>query len=72
MDEMIGAGDQSFIDKAQKRMVELLDKARILVLASHSEPILKSFCNKILWLDKGQVHMLGKADEVLAAYAAKE
>jgi ABC-type polysaccharide/polyol phosphate transport system ATPase subunit len=29
MDEMIGAGDQSFIEKAQKRVALLLDRARI-------------------------------------------
>jgi ABC-type polysaccharide/polyol phosphate transport system ATPase subunit len=68
MDEMIGAGDQSFIDKAQKRIAGLLEKARILVLASHSEPIIRGFCNKALWLEKGQVRILGAVDEVLRAY----
>jgi ABC-type polysaccharide/polyol phosphate transport system ATPase subunit len=68
MDEMIGAGDQSFIDKAQKRLAELLERARILVLASHSEPIIRAFCNKVLWLEKGQTKMLGSVDQVLSAY----
>jgi ABC-type polysaccharide/polyol phosphate transport system ATPase subunit len=68
MDEMIGAGDQSFIDKAQKRLAELLERARILILASHSEPIIRAFCNKALWLEKGQAKMLGSVDQVLSAY----
>jgi len=68
MDEMIGAGDQRFIDKAKKRIAELLERARILVLASHSEPIIRAFCNKALWLEKGQIKMLGPVDEVLRAY----
>jgi ABC-type polysaccharide/polyol phosphate transport system ATPase subunit len=45
---MIGAGDQSFIQKAQKRIGDLLERARILVLASHSAPIIPNFCNKVL------------------------
>jgi ABC-type polysaccharide/polyol phosphate transport system ATPase subunit len=68
MDEMIGAGDQSFIEKAQKRVAQLLDRARILVLASHSELITRSFCNNVLWLEKGLMKMFGPVDEVMAAY----
>jgi ABC-type polysaccharide/polyol phosphate transport system ATPase subunit len=68
MDEMIGAGDQSFIEKAQKRVAQLLDRARILVLASHSELIIQSFCNKVLWLEKGLIKMFGPVEEVMAAY----
>jgi ABC-type polysaccharide/polyol phosphate transport system ATPase subunit len=68
MDEMIGAGDPAFIDKAQMRLTKLLERAQILVLASHSEPIIRAFCNKVLWLDKGRVQMMGPAEEVLSAY----
>lgn len=68
MDEMIGAGDQSFIDKARKRVDQLLQRARILILASHSEPIIRGFCNKVLWLEKGAVRMLGTTDEVMTGY----
>jgi ABC-type polysaccharide/polyol phosphate transport system ATPase subunit len=72
MDEMIGTSDQSFIDKAQKRISDLLERARILVLASHSEAIIRGFCNKLLWLEKGQIKMLGPVDEVFEVmHAAK-
>jgi ABC-type polysaccharide/polyol phosphate transport system ATPase subunit len=69
LDEMIAAGDQSFAIKAQKRIFQLLESSHILILASHSEPIIRSFCNKVLWLEKGQIKMLGSVDEVMAAYA---
>jgi ABC-type polysaccharide/polyol phosphate transport system ATPase subunit len=72
MDEMIGAGDQNFIEKANKRMTDLLDKARIMVLASHHESILRQFCNLVLWLDKGQVKMIGPTHEVMVAYTASQ
>jgi len=68
MDEMIGAGDQNFLDKARKRVNELLERARIMILASHSEPIIRSFCNKGLWLEKGEAKMTGPFDEVMASY----
>lgn len=70
MDEMIGAGDQNFIDKAQRRIGTLLEKASILVLASHSDGIIREFCNKVLWLDKGTVRKVGPVDAVLAEYGS--
>jgi ABC-type polysaccharide/polyol phosphate transport system ATPase subunit len=68
MDEMIGAGDAGFLDKATERLDGLLGRTRIVVLASHSEPILSRFCNKALWLDKGEPRAFGPVAEVLDRY----
>ena len=68
MDEMIGAGDREFLIKAQRRMAELLGRARILVLASHSEAVIRQFCNKALWLEKGRIKLAGPVADVIAAY----
>jgi ABC-type polysaccharide/polyol phosphate transport system ATPase subunit len=69
MDEMISAGDASFIEKAHRRIQELVQRAQILVLASHNAEILARFCNKILWLEKGRARLYGDAREVLHEYA---
>lgn len=58
MDEWIGAGDASFQKKATDRMNELAEKAGIIVLASHSEELLRKTCNKRLELEKGRVKTL--------------
>jgi lipopolysaccharide transport system ATP-binding protein len=42
--------------------------ADILVLSSHSIPIVKSWCTRVLWLDQGQIVADGQADEVLGRY----
>jgi ABC-type polysaccharide/polyol phosphate transport system ATPase subunit len=68
MDEMIGAGDQSFIEKAKARIDGLLEKTKILVISSHDMGIIQKICNKVMWLEKGEVKMMGSAEEVLAAY----
>jgi ABC-type polysaccharide/polyol phosphate transport system ATPase subunit len=70
MDEMIGAGDAQFLEKTRRRMSELLEQARILVLASHSEQIIRDFCTQVVWLEKGRARMCGPAAEVLLTYAA--
>ncbi len=65
MDEWIGAGDAAFKAKAQERVSELLGNAGILVLASHSERLLRSNCNKAAWLDGGEIRAIGPLDEIL-------
>jgi ABC-type polysaccharide/polyol phosphate transport system ATPase subunit len=68
MDEMIGTGDAQFIQKAQQRLNELLSNTKILVLATHNQQIGSEFCNKGLWLEKGEVRRFGPAKLVLNEY----
>ena len=68
MDEMIGAGDLHFIEKARIRMQNLMSDASILVLASHSNEILRQFCNKGIVLEQGQVIFSGELEACLENY----
>jgi ABC-type polysaccharide/polyol phosphate transport system ATPase subunit len=68
MDEMIGTGDAQFIQKARQRLNELLSNTKILVLATHNFEIGLQFCNKALWLEKGEVKRLGSTQSVLNEY----
>jgi len=68
MDEWISAGDAAFTDKARRRLAELVGGAGILVLASHSEEIVRQICNKAVLLRQGTVAHVGNVDEVLNVY----
>jgi ABC-2 type transport system ATP-binding protein/lipopolysaccharide transport system ATP-binding protein len=68
MDEMIGTGDQKFFEKAERRMRDMVDKASIMVLASHSDKTIVDFCNKAVLMENGQVAMIGSPQEVLYRY----
>jgi ABC-2 type transport system ATP-binding protein/lipopolysaccharide transport system ATP-binding protein len=70
IDEIIGVGDASFMAKAKARLEKLADRARIVVLSSHIDLIIRDFCKKVIWLDKGCVAGFGPAENVLAAYKA--
>ena len=72
MDEMIGAGDAKFFAQARERINGLIEQVSILVLASHNEVILKSFCNRALVLQEGRVVMDGGVDEALAFHNAQQ
>lgn len=68
MDEVIGAGDAAFLEKAEKRLTSFMEKSKILVIASHSDETIKRFCNKAILLKHGNLIDFGPVDEVLASY----
>ena len=68
IDEIIGAGDYAFMQKAQKRIVELVEKAQILFLATHDLGAAKEFCTRGILLDRGEILYDGAIDEVVEAY----
>lgn len=70
LDEVIGVGDASFKEKANRRLAELHERSEIVVLALHDNRTILETCDKALWLDKGSVRMFGPVDEVLRAYEA--
>jgi ABC-2 type transport system ATP-binding protein/lipopolysaccharide transport system ATP-binding protein len=68
MDEWLGAGDQAFLTKARQRMEEFVSASSILVLASHSMPLLKEWCNRAILLDHGRIVAAGDVHDVADVY----
>jgi len=68
MDEWIVAGDAAFLAKAQHRVEQFIEKASILVLASHSLHICRQWCNKAIWIERGEIRMSGEIESVLADF----
>jgi len=64
MDEWLSVGDAEFATKAQARLNGLIEQAKILVIASHNESLIRSNCNRVLCLDHGRVtEHIGKEKE---------
>ena len=68
MDESILAGDAHFIGKAAARIQNFLDRASVMVLASHNLELCSRWCSKGLWLDQGRIKDFGPIDQVIANY----
>lgn len=68
-DEIIGVGDAAFAQKAEKRLLSMIEKASIMFLASHDPNTIRRFCTRTLWLKGGRLMMDGAPDEVLVTYA---
>lgn len=68
LDEIFAGGDAAFMTKAKARMHALIDKANIMVMVSHDHLLVKSLCNRVLWLDHGNLIADGSSNEVVERY----
>ncbi|MFA0156324.1 ABC transporter ATP-binding protein [Vibrio sp. 10N.261.46.A3] len=68
IDEIVGAGDASFTEKANRRMEVMLEKGKIIVMATHSDELARKFCNRGIWIDNGRIALDGPVEDVLNAY----
>ncbi len=70
IDEVFGAGDANFRQRALARIRDLIAAAGIVVMVGHDMEMMRSTCSRVLWLDRGQLKMDGDPAEVVAAYLA--
>lgn len=70
VDEVLAVGDIEFQKKCLGRMEEISKGGRTIILVSHQMNQIRRLCNKVAWLDEGQIKKLGPTAEVAAAYEA--
>jgi ABC-type polysaccharide/polyol phosphate transport system ATPase subunit len=68
MDEMIGVGDRRFMDRARKRIENVINQSAVLCLASHNEEILQNYCANGVLVDEGRILYNGSIEECLSRY----
>lgn len=70
LDEIFAGGDAAFLEKARARMVSMIDKADIMILVSHDHELVKSLCNRVVWIDHGHIVADGVPEDVVPRYLA--
>ena len=68
LDELFAGGDAEFIEKAKARMMTFVEKSGIMVFVSHQPDLLLQLCNRIIWLDHGQIKADGSPKEIIQQY----
>jgi ABC-2 type transport system ATP-binding protein len=68
IDEVIGAGDAGFFKKAFARLLQLVERSHILLVASHQDDTLRHLCNKAAWLSHGNLMAYGEFESVISSY----
>jgi len=72
MDEWFLAGDAAFMEKARSRLEDMVRGAEILVLSSHSTPVILDWSTRVIWLDQGRVMADGAPQDVMDRYMGAE
>jgi ABC-2 type transport system ATP-binding protein/lipopolysaccharide transport system ATP-binding protein len=72
LDEGIGAGDAGFMEKANLRLEQFVAKTGILVLASHTDELVRRLCNKAVLMEHGRAAWVGEVNEALAVYRGRQ
>ena len=67
-DEILAVGDEAFQHKSLNRMKEMMSGGTTVLLVSHSLDQIREVCDRVVWLDHGDIKMLGPVDEVCDAY----
>lgn len=67
-DEVIGAGDALFVNKAKERLDNFLHKSDTLVISSHSMELIREFCKRVIWVHEGVIIADGEVNEVISKY----
>ncbi|MET8681622.1 ABC transporter ATP-binding protein [Streptomyces sp. NPDC004647] len=68
IDEALATGDRKFQKRSEERIRELRKEAGTVFLVSHNIKSVRDTCDRVLWLEKGELVMDGGTDEVLKAY----
>ncbi|MBQ8891806.1 MAG: ABC transporter ATP-binding protein [Bacilli bacterium] len=68
IDEILAVGDQHFQDKCFKKLTELKESDKTIVIVTHSMSQVKKLCNRAIWIKDGKVELDGNPNEVVAKY----
>ena len=71
LDEILAGGDAKFIDKASKRLESVIEEANIVILVSHNIEHIKSICNRVIYMEDGNIIDDGNPEKVINKYLEK-
>ena len=68
VDEILAVGDFLFQEKCESRINELMSGGTTVIIVSHSIDQIKRLCDRVAWIEKGKIKMIGKTEEVCNLY----
>lgn len=68
VDEILSVGDIKFQEKSRNKMMEMIKGGTTVLYVSHSLVSIQELCDRVVWLEHGEVKMIGDAKTVCDAY----
>src|SRR5699024_7671454 len=54
IDEALSTGDLAFRQKATERIQEMMERAKAVIIVSHSMNFVEQICTRAIWIDQGR------------------
>jgi ABC-type polysaccharide/polyol phosphate transport system ATPase subunit len=70
IDEVLSVGDGEFATKSRTRLLEIINSGCTVIMVSHDLKTVAELAQKVIWIEKGKIKMVGLPTEVIAAYQA--
>ena len=68
IDEVLGVGDPQFREKSKQRILKLVESTATVVLVSHSFGLMKEICDRLVFVDRGEIVAVGEPDQIIDTY----
>ena len=70
VDEALAVGDAYFVHRCMLRFHEMQKQGKTILFVTHDSSSVKKLCHRALWLDQGEMRMIGGAVDVVDHYVA--
>ena len=68
VDEILAVGDEDFQRKSRARMMELMSGGTTVLFVSHGLEQIREICNRVIWLEHGEIKAIGETQTVCDMY----
>ncbi len=68
IDEILSVGDEGFQKKSREALIRLIKGGVTTLLVSHNLSVIKEICNRVIWLDEGEIKAEGESSKVVEEY----
>ncbi len=69
LDEVLAVGDEAFQRKCFTYFTQLKKEKKTVILVTHSMENVRRFCNKAIFIDSGEIKLMGNPDKVANQYS---
>lgn len=68
IDEVFATGDAHFVEKSSRRILDLVERSKVVLIVSHNTDQIQKLCNRVIVLHKGKIVNDGKPSEMIGFY----
>ncbi len=68
IDEALSTGDIAFQQKASERIQDMMEKAKAVIIVTHSMSLTRQLCTRAIWMERGQIRYDGEPEKAVELY----